>query len=83
MTPLEQMKADASKCNLAVKKAQGVGLGLPGSRRHTTSEKIIERRKVVYKLHMQGVSNTDIANRLGVDRGTVVRDMKAIGGRYE
>lgn len=81
---MKLMKADAEACNIAMKAAQGVGLGVMSEPpKRSTPRTIIERRKVVYKLHMQGVSNTDIANRLGVDRGTVVRDMKAIGGRYE
>lgn len=81
---MKLMKADAEACNIAMKAAQGVGMGVIGEPpKRSTPKRIIERRKAVYELHMKGVSNTAIAERLGVDRGTVVRDMKAIGGRYD
>ena len=81
MTLLDKMKASAAESNLAMKRANGVGMDTSDGPRFTESERVIARRKIVQSLNDQGVSGIRIAAKLNISRNTVTRDLAIIKAR--
>jgi DNA invertase Pin-like site-specific DNA recombinase len=79
MTPLEKMKEAAELCNKAMKRATGSGMNFSDKRVGRSYDAVQQRRKDVLSLHEQGIPKIRIAAILGIDRGTVIRDLKYMG----
>ncbi len=71
MTLLEQMKADAMRCNAALH----TETGSPDPRYSSVK---LDRHNKVKSLLNQGLSRREMAERLGVSRPTIDRDLAAI-----
>ena len=75
MTILEQMKADAIKCNQRMRISTGFG-SKGGFKCGQKDPEIDRRRKDVARLVGQGMTFLEVGDALGISHTTVSNDMK-------